>query len=106
MSTLDAATPLVDEFQLPGVSESRAHSVARICALVTAALATVALLGWVINVETLRSMVRGRVSMNPFSAIAFHLCTVSLWLVISTPAGRGWRIRPLAQALALAVVFI
>jgi len=106
MSTLDAATPLVEEFQLPGVSEGRAHSVARVCALVVAALATVALLGWVIDVETLRSMVRGRVSMNPITAIAFGLCALSLWLVIATPAGKGWRIRPAAQALALAVIGI
>jgi PAS domain S-box-containing protein len=106
MSTLDAATPLVEEFQLPGVSEARAHSVARICALVAAALATVALLGWVIDVETLRSMLHDRVSMNPFSAIGFQLCALSLWLVIMTPAGKGWRIRPAAQALALALIFI
>src|SRR5215208_2036258 len=106
MSTLDAASPLVAEIQLPGISDSRAHSVARICALIAAALATIALLGWVIDVETFRSMVRGRVSVNPLSAIAFHLCALSLWLVISTPAGRGWHIRPAAQALALLVILI
>src|SRR5882672_6401779 len=106
MSSVDAGAPVVDYLQLPGVSDSRAHSVARVCALLTAALATIALLGWVIDVETLRSMIRGRVSMNPLSAIAFNLCALSLWLIISTPAGRGWRIRPLAQALAMGVVLI
>ncbi len=106
MASIDAAAPAVAEFQLPGVSDSRAHSVARICALLTAALATVALLGWVIDVETLRSMVRGRVSMNPLSAIAFHLAALALWLIISTSAGRGWRIRAVAQTLALLIVLI
>jgi two-component system NtrC family sensor kinase len=106
MSSLEAASPLVAEFQLPGISDSRAHAVARICALIAAALAIIALLGWVIDVETFRSMVRGRVSMNPLSAIAFHLCALSLWLVISTPAGKGWRIRPVAQALGLLVILI
>src|SRR5213595_3911600 len=106
MSSVDAGAPVVDYLQLPGVSDSRAHSVARVCALLTAALATIALLGWVIDVETLRSMIRGRVSMNPLSAIAINLCALSLWLIISTPAGRGWRIRPLAQALALLIILI
>ena len=89
MASIDAAAPAVDEFRLPGVSDSRAHSVARICALFTAALATIALLGWVIDVETLRSMIRGRVSMNPLSAITFHLTALALWLIISSAPGRG-----------------
>src|SRR5256885_6358735 len=98
--------PVVDYLQLPGVSDSRAHSVARICALLTAALGTIALLGWVIDVETLRSMIRGRVSMNPLTAIAFSVAALALWLIISSPPGRGWRTHPVAQALALLVVFI
>src|SRR5438445_3954191 len=106
MATLDASTPDVEEFTLPGVSDSRAHSVARICALITAALATIALLGWVIDVETFRSMVRGRVSMNPLSAIVFHLTALSLWLIIASPPARGWRIHPFALALALLVALI
>src|SRR6266850_2409010 len=106
MASIDAGAPAVAEFQLPGVSDSRAHSVARICALLTAALGTIALLGWVIDVETLRSMIRGRVSMNPLTAIAFSVAALALWLIISSPPGRGWRTHPVAQALALLVVFI
>ena len=52
MASIDAGAPAVAEFQLPGVSDSRAHSVARICALLTTALGTIALLGWVIEALT------------------------------------------------------
>ncbi len=88
------------------IPDSRAHGFARIFCLFVAAIATSALLGWVIDVETLRSILPRRVSMNPLSAIGFEIAALCLWLTIEAPPGRGWRIRPLAQSLALILILI
>src|SRR3954463_3147799 len=89
-----------------GLTELQSQSVARFCALGVAAMATIALLGWVIDVETLRSILHGRTAMNPLSEIGFVLAALSLWVAISTPPGKGWSVRPTAQGLALGIIFV
>jgi hypothetical protein len=62
-----------------GLSQSQAQAFARFCCIAIAAIATVALLGWVIDVETLRSVLPNRTAMNPISAIGFALAAIADW---------------------------
>ena len=89
-----------------GLFEVKSQNFARLCCLATIAMAVIALLGWLFDIETFRNILPGRVPMNPLSAIAFVLGAISLWVTVSKPPGRGWSVRPLAQGLAIAVIFI
>jgi len=61
--------------------------VARAVSLGTAAVAALVLLGWVLDIETLKRVVPGLVAMNPASAVAFAGCALSLWLQSGRAAG-------------------
>src|ERR1700733_6390251 len=62
------------------------------------------LMGWLFDVEILKSIIPGMTAMNPGgTAVAFLLAGVSLWIQ-SVPAHR--RLRALAMACAGAVVVL
>ena len=68
-----------------------------------AATGLMVLAGWVFRIETLTSVVPGLVAMNPVTAIAFILLSVSLWLAVRPPI--GWH-RPLLRACAGVVALV
>ena len=51
-----------------------------------------ALVGWQLDVDALKSVLPGRVAMNPFTALGFLLAAASLWLLEAERAGsrRPW----------------
>jgi len=51
-----------------------------------------ALVGWQLDVDALKSVLPGRVAMNPFTALGFLLAAASLWLLEAERAGsrRAW----------------
>lgn len=54
--------------------------VAEAAALGAIAVAILVLVGWVLDIETLKRIAPGLVAMNPATAVAFALCGLSLWL--------------------------
>jgi two-component system cell cycle sensor histidine kinase/response regulator CckA len=65
---------------------------------------SIALLGWAMDVRTLRSVVPGLTAMNPTTAIGFILAGVSLWLLVSEPADARYRNAGAALALVVALI--
>jgi PAS domain-containing protein len=74
-----------DENTAADVTETRAIRrlrVARRCritASVTAAIATLVLVGWIFDLEPLKRIVPGLVAMNPLTAMTFLLAATCLW---------------------------
>jgi len=68
-------------------------------ALIATALAVVALAGWFLDHDLLRSALPRSVPMNPATAVAFLCAAASLWL-----QSRGGAAAPLGRALALVTV--
>lgn len=62
------------------------------------------LVGWTLNVESLKRTLPGLVAMNPTTAIAFVLAGLSLWLLQAQNRASGQR--RIAQGLAFAVALI
>src|SRR5258705_11996099 len=79
----------------------------QISSVAVCALAGIALLGWTLNVEWLKS-VGQPVPMNPMTALSLLMGGISLWM--SRDVATGWRsatfTRPLARALGLAVAIV
>lgn len=59
------------------------------------------LMGWLLNAATLKSLVPGRVAMNPLTAVALFMAAASLSLAVA-----AHRRRHLAQSLAISVAML
>jgi signal transduction histidine kinase/DNA-binding response OmpR family regulator len=51
-----------------------------------------ALVGWQLDIDALKSVLPRRVAMNPFTALGFLLAAVSLWLLEAEPDGPARRV--------------
>ena len=83
---------------------SRFLFLAKATSVVVALLSVLVLIGWALEVETLKSVIPGMVAMNPGgTAVSFFLGATALWLLLkpSSAWSRGW-----ARALAACVVAI
>ena len=58
---------------------NQCRRVAELAALLVAAMASTALVGWALEIEALRSVVPGMVPMNPMTAVYFGLAALVLW---------------------------
>jgi len=93
-----------------GVAEAARgpQRVVGVAAVGAVSVAALVLLGWVLDIETLKRVVPGLVAMNPATAVAFALCGLSLWLLRDEAAlnqnAKGTARRRLAQACAGLVV--
>src|SRR5882724_2670846 len=83
-----------------------ARGIAQVSMLAVAAAALVALIGWVTNVEALKTVLPGIIPMNPVTAIAFLLAVAGLWILCRIEAGPGWRSRQVAHLIAVIVILI
>src|SRR5262249_42649665 len=58
-----------------------ARSVSRVMCWIVALLGALALVGWALDMEALKSVLRDRVAMNPLTALGFLLAAGALWLL-------------------------
>ncbi|MEN3941916.1 ATP-binding protein [Prosthecobacter sp. SYSU 5D2] len=70
---------------------------------VAVASALLVLTGWTFDIEVLKRILPGMVSMNPATAIAFMLAGLSLWLLVREQSLKSQRV---AQGLALLVLLL
>ncbi|QEG33125.1 hybrid sensor histidine kinase/response regulator [Bythopirellula goksoeyrii] len=81
----------------------RFHFLAKVASLAVIGVSCVVLLGWVLNVEILKTVFPGLVAMNPGgTAVAFLMCGASLWLLNGDDRNR----RQLGRVLAMGVVLL
>ncbi len=71
--------------------------------LVPALTGAIALMGWVLGDDRLKSVVPGLIAMNPLTAICFLTSAAALWLCANSPARRRPR---LAASLGVAVALV
>jgi signal transduction histidine kinase len=73
------------------------------CCAIAVGVASAVLVGWILNVEFLKSVVPGLVAMNPLTAICFAIAGTSLWLERDERANstRRWLARGGATLLLL-----
>jgi signal transduction histidine kinase len=65
----------------PGGSRANSfYNISRIASIAIIVIGCLTLVGWIFNVEILKSFMPGGVSMNPLSAIAFSLCAAALYI--------------------------
>src|SRR3954462_5187839 len=85
----------------------RSGKLSRGLGLVAAAGAALVLIGWTVHNEVLKSLVPGRIAMNPVTAVSFLLTGIALWL-ISPSARRPWRrdAWPMRLATGCAIVVV
>ncbi|HWC90388.1 MAG TPA: hypothetical protein VG433_12055, partial [Pirellulales bacterium] len=67
------------DFVINNTIADRLQRLTRIAAGLTIAAASIVLVGWIADVEMLRSLIPGRVPMNPLSAINFLVCGFELY---------------------------
>ncbi len=65
---------------------------------------SLALAGWILNIDTLKSILPGAVTMKANTAVGFLLAGISLWLALSDQTDRF--VHRLGQAFAVGVVLI
>jgi signal transduction histidine kinase/CheY-like chemotaxis protein len=83
---------------------ARFHRLAWIASLSVILVGLLVLVGWALNLEALKTVIPGRVAMNPGgTAVCFLLAGTSLWLLLEPDSRRRRRI---GQALATAVVLL
>src|SRR5689334_20471578 len=82
-----------------------AAAVARVAAALVIVIGLLVLLGWMFDVELLRSLLHpGKVAMNPATAVAFVLSGVSLLCLLrDDAAGMRLRIGLVAAAVIVAI---
>ena len=87
---------------------ARFRAFSKLCAFLPALTGLFALLGWALNIETLKSILPGLVSMKANTALALLLASLSLWLSQEKPQDRPESsfAHRLAQAAACLVVLI
>jgi PAS domain S-box-containing protein len=83
-----------------------ARVIARAAAVTVVGVALLVIFGWAGDFEALRSIVPGRVSMNPVTAIGFVLAASALWVLCGIEEGPGWRSRQVAHLLGLLVLLV
>jgi PAS domain S-box-containing protein len=86
---------------------SRVHSFRKGAGIFAAAVGFAVLVGWMFDIQTLKSIYPGLVSMKPITASAFVLCGLALWAfqVLGDIRQAGSR-RPLAVAASAITVVI
>jgi signal transduction histidine kinase/CheY-like chemotaxis protein/HPt (histidine-containing phosphotransfer) domain-containing protein len=89
------------------------RSLSRSLLRVVLLIGSLALVGWQLDVDALKSVLRGRVAMNPLTALGFLLAAASLWLLEAESTGshpRKWMSRAAwigaASVAAIGVVTI
>ncbi len=84
------------------------RAVSRATSLFVLSAGCLVLLGWQLDLGALKSVLPGRVAMNPLTALGFILAAASLWLLqeSSSEPARAARIRHAAQMGACLVVAI
>ena len=98
------------EFKTPE-SDLRFLTVSRAASVGVTAMSAVVLLGWTFDIELLKTVLPGRVAMNPGgTAIGFLLCGVALWLSAGTfnksstaSSPRGWAVGLSVMVIVLSV---
>jgi PAS domain S-box-containing protein len=99
----------VTTVQLSRAADSRmvrfAHLLTRLCAVLCAGLAALAVVGWLTRVELLKSLRTGGVPMNQWSAVGIIVAAAALWLLCDEREG-GSRRTQVAQALAVGVALL
>jgi signal transduction histidine kinase/CheY-like chemotaxis protein/PAS domain-containing protein/HPt (histidine-containing phosphotransfer) domain-containing protein len=83
---------------------ARIHGISSIAALSVFTVGSFVLVGWANDVEWLKRVVPGLISMNPATALTFILAGASLWL--AAPAHATPRARSMGRWLALLVATI
>jgi len=83
-----------------------AHLLTRLCAVLCAGLAVLALVGWLTRVEFLKALRSGGVPMNQWSAVGMIVAAAALWLLSEETANGGSRRTQVAQALAVGVALL
>lgn len=64
-------------------------SLAKAACVLTGIIAVVVLVGWLYNIEGLKSFFSNAVAMKPNAAVSFLLLAVSLWLTLTPRTARG-----------------
>ncbi len=83
---------------------SRFRSFAQVGSVVVFLVGCLALMGWVFNIDILKSILPGAVTMKANTAVCFLLAGASLWLALNNTTDR--RIHRLGQAFAIGVALI
>lgn len=86
------------------VSHARNHRVVTAASLLALAVSSLVLCGWTLDVEMLKRIFPTLVAMNPITALAFILLSVSLWLSSTEHMGRKGRVAAQVCAGLVALV--
>jgi signal transduction histidine kinase/ActR/RegA family two-component response regulator len=80
------------------------RTIARVGAVLLLLLGTLVLLGWLWNIETLTTVLPGRITMKPNTAIGFLFLGVPLFLLAGSKSNRSVRLCSAASATAAILV--
>jgi hypothetical protein len=83
---------------------ARLSWICRVAGVAAAALGTVVLSGWLLDTDSLKSIVTGWPTMKANAALACILAGVSLWSLSYEPARRGLRATALAGSFAVMAI--
>lgn len=83
--------PAVDDQQLSLTYSKRFQFAARVCAIAVAVLGLAVLIGWALNIEALKVLVPGWVSMKANTAFGFFLAGSALLAADRSETAPGWR---------------
>ncbi len=94
------------EFDTPQL-DARFLAVSRVASACVVAMSVVVLIGWTFDVEPLKTVLPGRVAMNPGgTAIGFLLCGAALWLSGCDSSKSFAGLNPQKWAVALSILVI
>ncbi|MDP8965520.1 MAG: PAS domain S-box protein, partial [Cyanobacteriota bacterium] len=83
---------------------SKLKSVSKAASGMVTLVGCLVLVGWMLDIPSLKSLLSNSVTMKANTAIAFLLSGMSLWLLQNKPTGRGSRL--IGQALAVIVAML
>ena len=78
--------------------------VSRVASLAAIFIGCLVLVGWILNIEILKSVSSGLVAVNPATAISLSLAGAALWLLRTEKTSQG--ARRIAQSLACVVALV